>query len=81
MESLEIHLVRSSNDHTLTLSTPVARNGGGGGGDSGDYEDLINKPSINGVELLGDVSFKELGLGDIPLAPLTNAEIDAICRY
>lgn len=30
-----------------------------------DYEKLINKPTINGVELVGDKSFEELGRDDI----------------
>lgn len=43
-------------------------NGGGGGGTS-DYDDLTNKPSINGVSLSGDMSADDLGLAetsDIP---------------
>lgn len=46
-------------------------------GDSGDssekikdYEQLANKPSINGVTLIGDKS-----LGDLGASPLTNIEI------
>lgn len=46
-------------------------------GDSGDssekikdYEQLANKPSINGVTLIGDKS-----LGDLGASPLTNMEI------
>ena len=38
-----------------------------------DYNDLINKPSIEGVELVGDKTLEELGV-----EALTNAEIDAI---
>lgn len=30
-----------------------------------NYEKLINKPSINGVELINDKSFEELGRDDI----------------
>lgn len=30
-----------------------------------DYEKLINKPSINGVELISDKSFEELGRDNI----------------
>lgn len=36
-----------------------------------DYNDLVNKPSINGVELVGDKTTEELNI-----LPLTNAEID-----
>lgn len=35
-----------------------------------DYNDLYNKPQINGVELKGDKSLEDLGD-----APLTNLEI------
>ena len=36
------------------------------GKSGGNYEELSNKPRINGVELLGDRSFSELGFPDIP---------------
>lgn len=38
-----------------------------------DYNDLINKPSIEGVELVGDKTLEELGV-----EALTPQEIDAI---
>ena len=44
-------------------------NSGGGGGGTSDYDDLTNKPSINGVSLSGDMSADDLGLAetsDIP---------------
>lgn len=36
----------------------------GGGGGTNDYNQLTNKPSINGVELVGDMSSQDLGLGE-----------------
>jgi len=39
-----------------------------------DYENLINKPSINGIELVGNVSSDDLNIGDA----LTNTEIEAL---
>lgn len=54
---------------------PIGNMGGGGdsgGGSSGtkNYPDLLNKPRINGVELVGNKTSKDLGLtsesGDIP---------------
>ena len=43
--------------------------------DSGtfNYEDLTNKPSINGITLLGDVSLEAVGI-----AQADQAEIDAL---
>lgn len=36
--------------------------GGGGGGFSGDYEDLYNRPQINGVTLTGNKTTTDLGI-------------------
>ena len=36
--------------------------GGGGGGFSGDYDDLYNRPSINGVTLTGNKTTANLGI-------------------
>lgn len=40
-----------------------------------NYEKLKNKPSINGVELIKDKSFEELGV-----SPMTNSEILEIIK-
>ena len=40
---------------------------------TGDYNDLVNKPSINEVELVGDKTFEDLGD-----RTLTNTEIKRI---
>ena len=42
-------------------------------GGTNDYNDLINKPSIEGVELVGDKTLEVLGV-----EALTPQEIDAI---
>lgn len=42
-------------------------------GGTNDYNNLINKPSIEGVELVGDKTLEELGV-----EALTPQEIDAI---
>lgn len=42
-------------------------------GDGSNYLEMLNKPSINGVQLVGNKSFADLGLNS-----LTNAEIDVI---
>lgn len=47
--------------------------GQGGGGGTSDYEDLYNKPAINGTELNGALSAADLGLAtpeDIPSVPV-----------
>lgn len=40
-----------------------------------DYEKFVNKPSINGVELIKDKSFEELGC-----TPMKNSEILEIIK-
>ena len=37
-----------------------------------DYDNLMNKPAIEGVELQGDKSFNELGLAEITLQDIDN---------
>lgn len=36
----------------------------GGGGGTNDYNELINKPTINGVEVVGDMTSQDLGLAE-----------------
>lgn len=50
--------------------------GGGGGGGTTDYEQLLNKPSINGVELLGDKSIGSLsGNIQVKLSDIANTNL------
>lgn len=54
---------------TTTATVSDGESGGGGGGGTSDYNDLINKPSINGVPLIGNKSLQDLGAAtasDIP---------------
>nr|WP_305182159.1 hypothetical protein [uncultured Schaedlerella sp.] len=39
-----------------------ANKGGGGGSGTNNYNDLSYKPSINGVELIGNRNFDSLGI-------------------
>lgn len=45
-----------------TIKSVEIYDGEGGGGGTGDYEELENKPSINGVELIGNKTTANLGL-------------------
>lgn len=50
--------------------------GGGGGGGTDDYTKLTNKPSINGVELLGDSNIGKLsGNIKVTLSALDNVSL------
>lgn len=64
--------VSFSSDETR-FSLKFGSAGAPGGTVSGDYNDLTNKPSIEGVVLVGDKSFRDLGLDTI-----TEADIDDI---
>lgn len=63
---------------TNTTYWQVFASGGGGGTD--DYEDLENKPSINGVVLSGDKSTGDLGiefndLDDVDMTGVTDGQV------
>ena len=54
---LQSHLVDYNNPHHVT-----AEQTGGGSGGTNDYNQLTNKPQINGVELLGNKTSADLGI-------------------
>lgn len=54
-------LVYTLNGNTINLGRVV---GGGGSGGTSNYNDLTNKPSINGVQLSGNKTSAELGIQD-----------------
>lgn len=55
-----------------------ATGGGGSGGGTSDYEDLENKPTINGVTLVEGLVTEDLNLGDTAHEEVTQAEFDAL---
>ena len=67
------------------LEAILKNGGGGGGGGTSDYPQLSNKPSINGVTLLGNKTAADLGLqdaiqiGTMPTASATYA--DKVVQY
>ena len=63
------------NDNTLqgTIQAQSINNGG-----TSDYIALINKPSINGVELVGDKTTEELGIVSIESDPTVPNYVKAI---
>lgn len=73
--TLSIKLGQNRDNLKLKLSPPVAIGG------TTDYNDLENKPRINGVILKNDKSLSELGMqeaGDYPDSPLSNLEIEEL---
>lgn len=52
--------------------------GGGGTGGTMNYTDLINKPSINGVELVGDKTTAELGIKDGQTPNITIGTVETL---
>lgn len=55
-EPIKVNFNMAQNNYNADFSIPS------GGGGTVDYLALINKPAINGVELVGDLSSQELGL-------------------
>ena len=69
--------VLNGNVHTVTLVTPLVKEPSS----SVDYNDIKNKPEINGVELSGNLSLEALGIqpaGDYASEPLTAEDVDEI---
>lgn len=66
VETLPTVEVRVDSDSPVELRTVEFVSGGGGS--TGNYNELSNKPSINGVELSGNKTTDELGLS----APVTS---------
>jgi hypothetical protein len=74
---IDIHSVRSLSVLTLTLDTPVPESRPS----VWDYNTLINKPAIEGVELLGNLTLADFGIPDltnVPTEPLSNSDLDEI---
>lgn len=67
MQNLNLAIQRSGGDISLQIDKRAS------GGGTLNYNLLHNKPSINGVELINDKSFEELGEEN-----LTNIEIKSI---
>ena len=58
--------IKTINSQSILGSGDIEISSGGGGtGGTTDYDELVNHPKINGVELVGDKSTDELGI-DIP---------------
>jgi hypothetical protein len=51
-----------------------------GGSGTSDYDDLIDKPRINGITLVGDQSSEDLGLADEPLTQTQMNSLIAILQ-
>ena len=73
---LDVDITDNSTDTDIQLTagqidTQIYTPGTG----SNDYNELINRPKINGIELIGDKTPEEL-----EIIPLTNDEIDNILR-
>ena len=69
--SPEIDILEKEPDIELEVNDYV----GGLNIGTNNYENLNNKPKVNGVELSGDKSFEELGV-----SPLSNLEIMEIIK-
>lgn len=65
------------NTFTLTLATPIVKDPSS----SMNYNDITNKPKINGVELEGDLSLEAIGAqpaGDYPSQSMSSSDVDEL---
>ena len=61
-KSTEHQYILTITDAYGSYDTPNLKGSGGGGGGTFDYDELDNKPTINGVELVGNKTTEELGI-------------------
>ena len=73
-EGTKVHFVAL---RTVAITTEDYEMLRGDAGVSGDYNNLTNKPSINGITVIGDQSFSDFGL---VVPSMTNTEIDSIMQ-
>ena len=66
-----LELESNTHEYTLGVEENIAITGG-----TNDYEKLKNKPSINGVELVKNKSFSDLGM-DI----ISNHELEDMLKF
>lgn len=59
-------------DGSRFLALPTGNSSGGGEGGTYDYEELINLPSLNNIELHGNRNVAE--------EPITNTELDSLLK-
>lgn len=63
---------------TLALAKKYTDEHGGGGGGTTNYNQLTNKPRINGVELVGNKTTAELGIKDGQTPNLTIGSVETL---
>ena len=68
---VELELETNTHEYTLGVEENIGITGG-----TNDYEKLKNKPSINGVELVKNKSFSDLGM-DI----ISNQELEDMLKF
>lgn len=66
-----LELESNTHEYTLGVEENIAITGG-----TNDYEKLKNKPSINGIELVKNKSFSDLGM-DI----ISNQELEDMLKF
>lgn len=52
--------------NNMSMAFVITGGQGGGGGETSDYNDLSNKPQINGVTLSGNKTTSDLGIYGLP---------------
>lgn len=64
-----------ADDVYAILLRRIKEGGGGGTGGTTNYNDLTNKPILNGVTLSGTISLENIGISEI-----SNSEIEEIIK-
>lgn len=59
--------VLSKNADTWIMVKSSSASGGGSESGTNDYTELVNKPKIEGTELIGDLTFNDLGIQNVEM--------------
>lgn len=68
---VELELEGNLHEYEIGIAENIEMSGG-----TNDYEKLKNKPQINGVELIKNKSFDDLGMSSI-----TNQELEYLLKF
>lgn len=68
---VSVEVESNTNEYEIGIQENIELTGG-----TNDYEKLKNKPKINGVELIKNKSFSDLGMNNI-----TNQELEDMLKF
>lgn len=79
IDLVDTYQITFSDDTTFEYTVTNGKNGSGSGSD--DYKDLNNKPSIEGVELIGNKTFEDLNIASAEDLAETDSHLQDLADF